>query len=305
MLLLTLLMLGALPSVPTDTLPGYPGPVRYADVGDHRIAYYEAGSGEETLLLVHGLGSNLAFWRETIPALAEHYRVIALDLPGYGLSSKHNVSGSMNDFALVVTGLMDALHIDRAHYVGLSMGGQIGLTLALAHPERVKCMVLASPAGIERFTPQQSMALKTLFTPASVQAVLPEQYAANVALNFGVPDSVDYTWILEQRTLLTQRDDFTGYAEANARSVAGMLDGPVMPRLATLTVPTRIVYGTADRLIPNPYLNPNLTIQDIAQSAAEASPMTRVSLLDGAGHLLPLEQSAAFAAIVLEFLQAE
>jgi pimeloyl-ACP methyl ester carboxylesterase len=297
-----LLMLATPPLAQTDSLAGYPGPVAFAEVDGHRIAYYQTGEGPGTVVLVHGLGSNLAFWRETIPALAEHYRVVALDLPGYGLSSKDDVAGAMDAYASVVVGLMDALGIDRAHYVGLSMGGQIGLTLALSHPHRLDRMVLASPAGIERFTPQQALALKSLFTPEAVQGVPAEQYAANVALNFAAPDSVDYSWILAQRHTLSERPDFAGYAVANARSVAGMLDGPVYDRLPTLAVPTLVIYGSGDRLIPNPYLNPSLTTAAVAQSAADASPLIDAVVVDRAGHLLPLERPEAFNRLALDFL---
>ena len=136
-------------TAPADTteLPFYPAPISHVEVGGRALAVYDSGGGGEPVVLIHGLGTNLAFWRETIPALeAAGHRAIALDLPGYGLSDKNAVSGTMADFASAVAGTMDALGLRQSDVVGLSMGGQIALTLALEHPDRVQKLALLSPA---------------------------------------------------------------------------------------------------------------------------------------------------------------
>ncbi len=303
MLALCLAALMSTFSAPADTtLPFYPGPVQRLDVGGRRLAVLDTGGEGAPVVLVHGLGTNLSFWRETIPALeADGRRVVALDLPGYGLSDKEDVSGTMAGFADAVLGVMDALGLGQPDVVGVSMGGQIALTLALDHPDRVRRLALLSPAGIETFSDAEAAALKGLMTPEAVAATPEAQVAVNIAANFSAYDEARDGWIGAQRRAVAARDDFPDYAAANAASVAGMLDGPVFERLGRLKVPTLVLYGADDALIPNPYLHPALTTADVAE-AARAIPGAEVHLVPDAGHLVMLEQPEAVNAHLVRFL---
>jgi len=307
--MLTLLLMTLLASPASDSLEAfkasYPMPVDTVVVNDRPIAYHEAGTGDETVVLIHGLGSNLALWRETIPALSEDFRVLALDLPGYGLSGKADVPGTMDFFADTVVQFMDALEVDRAHIVGLSMGGQVALTLALAHPERLDRLVLFSPAGIETFTDEQGGALKSVYTPRAILAAPEAALQQNIAMNFSTYDSTRFGWLLEQRLALSALPDAEAYAEANARSVAGMVDGPVAHRLDEIAAPTLVLYGADDALIPNPMLNPHLTTADVAEDAAERIPNATLHLIKDAGHLPQLEQPEVANRHLLTFLREE
>jgi len=99
--------------------------------------------------------------------------------------------------------------------------------------------------------------------------------------------------------------DVEAYAAANARSVAGMLDGPVKHRLGEVAAPTLVLYGAADALIPNPMLNPHLTTADVAEEAAERIPSATLHLIEDAGHLPQLEQPEVVNAHLLAFLREE
>lgn len=302
-LLLAALMAATLPA-PADTtdLPFYPSPVSTVEVDGRALAVVDTGGNGAPVVLIHGLGSNLSFWRETIPVLeAAGRRVVALDLPGYGLSDKADADGTMAGFAAAVAGTMDALGIHQSDVVGISMGGQIALTLALDHPARVGRLALLSPAGIETFTDAEAAMLKGLMTPAAIQNTPEAQVATNVAANFSAYDESRDGWILEQRRAVAARDDFADYAAANAASVAGMLDGRVFERLAEVEAPTLVVYGADDALIPNPYLHPALTTEAVAE-AARAIPGARVELVPDAGHLVMLEQPEAVHALLTAFL---
>lgn len=308
LLLLTLMALTASPDTTRATLPYYPDAIRYAEVEGHRLAYYDSGAtGEDTgkppLLFVHGLGSNLSFWRYNLNAFTARHRVLALDLPGYGLSDKADVDGTMRAFSRAVAGFMDALGIEQAHVVGVSMGGQVAMTLALAAPDRVASLALVSPAGIEQFDAAQATMLKTLFTPEAIQGTPPAMYRQNVMLNFATWDET-YAWIIEQRRAQEQRADFPEYATVNAASVAGMLDGPVYDRLGELEMPVLVIYGRGDKLIPNRYLHPEWTTEQVAMAAAEAMPHARIVLLERAGHVLMIERPAAFNEHLRAFLES-
>lgn len=307
--MLMLLLMTMLASPASDSLEAfkapYPAPVDTVLVGDRPIAYHEAGTGEETVVLIHGLGSNLALWRETIPALSENFRVLALDLPGYGLSGKDEVPGTMDFFSDTVVQFMNTHGVDRAHVVGLSMGGQIALTVALDHPERLDRLVLVSPAGIETFTDQQGVALKSVYTPQAILAAPEAALQQNIAMNFASYDPERFGWLLEQRLALTALPDAAAYATANARSVAGMLDAPVAHRLDDIAAPTLVLYGAEDALIPNAMLNPHLTTADVAEEAAERIPNATLDLIKDAGHLPQLEQPEVVNQHLMTFLRRE
>lgn len=277
-------------------------PMNTVQIGDTEMAFYEAGKGRETLLLVHGLGSNSSFWKENVAALATKYRVIALDLPGYGASSKENVPATMPYFADKIAAFMDAMHLQKVHYMGISMGGQIGMTLALNHPERVDKLVLVSPAGIETFNANEKNLLRNYMTPQSVINANEAQVKLSVAVNFAKWDATRFGWLVEQRLAWKNRADFQGYADANAKSVGGMLDGEVYARLNELKQPTFVIYGKNDALIPNKVLHPRQTIDTIAEAAKAGLPHAKVEVMDQAGHLLIMEQPALFNQWVLDWL---
>ena len=283
-----------------DTLPHYPDDVQTTTVDGREIAFVDRGEGDP-LLFVHGLGSNLSLWRETLDAFDGSHRILALDLPGYGLSGKTDVPGTMSFFAEVVTDFLDERGLDTVTVVGVSMGGQVGLTLALEAPERVRRLALVSPAGIERFTEKEAVALKNATTAKGIVNTTDEQVQKNTALNFA-EWSDEYAWLIEQRHALSERDDFEAYAKANARSVAGMLEGDVRDRLGEIDVPALVLFGAGDKLIPNQYLHENMTTADVAEQARTALPNATVHLVDDAGHLLMLERPAVFREKLRSFL---
>jgi pimeloyl-ACP methyl ester carboxylesterase len=308
--MLALLLTSLLTVMPADTtdalLPHYPTPVDTVVVDGRSIIYYDSGTATASdappILFVHGLGSNMALWRDALSVFGADQRVLALDLPGFGISGKEDVPGTMPFFANTIAGFLDALGIERVQYVGVSMGGQIGMTLALERPERIARLALISPAGIEQFSAQEAVTLKQLTTPQSIEAADSARVEQSIAVNFGTW-APRFRWLLEQRFQLAERSDFDQYAEANARAVAGMLDGPVIDRIGALPMPVLVLFGAQDKLIPNRYLHPTLTTAAVADSARAALPESAtVQLIDDAGHLLMLEQPAAFTDALRGFL---
>lgn len=285
----------------SDTLPYYPDGVQHTAVDGRSIAYVDSGGDGPVLLFVHGLGSNLSLWRHSLDAFSDTHRVVALDLPGFGLSDKQDVPATMPFFADTVVGFLDALSIDRVTYVGASMGGQVGLTLALRHPDRLDQLALVSPAGIETFSTQDAAALTSMTTPQSIASATAKQVRQNTRINFATWRDT-YAWLVEQRKALAQRDDFMAYATANAKAVAGMLNGAVRDRLGEVQTPTLVLFGAGDQLIPNRYLHPNQTTADVAQAAESELPNATVHLVDDAGHLLMIEQTAVFHERLRAFL---
>lgn len=296
-----------MPAARTSTLrplPHYPDDgLSACTLGGRRVAYRDAGGPGPPVLFVHGLGSNLSFWRHTTPALADAYRVLALDLPGFGLSDKDDVPGTIDFFVETVARFLDALGIAQTHYVGLSMGGHVGLAFARRYHHRVRRLALVSPAGIETFKPHEAALLKSMSRYAGVLARDPASIRRHVALNLSRWHS-DHQWMVTQRQALGRRADYAAYTAANARALAGMLDAPVADALGDIATPVLAAFGADDKLIPNRYLHPACTTAAVADSARTALPNATVRLFDDAGHLLMLERPAAFNPVLRAFLDA-
>ena len=125
-----------------------PARLRFDSVRTKRasLSILRAGAGEP-LMCIHGLGGTKASFLPTVGALADRHRVIALDLPGFGESDKPITAPyDAPYFARSVTSLMDALEIDSAHVVGNSLGGRVAIEMGLLDPDRVRSLVLLSPA---------------------------------------------------------------------------------------------------------------------------------------------------------------
>ncbi len=268
--------------------------------GTH-IAYVDEGKGPETIIFIHGLGSYLPAWDKNIAELRKHYRCIALDLPGYGKSGKEGIAPGMESYANTVFGLMDALKLKQAVLAGHSMGGQIAITAALQEPKRVKKLILAAPAGFETFTEQQKQLFKATVTPESIQKTTPEQAAANIKVNFHKMPA-DAQFMVDDRLKMATSEQFGKYSAAVAGSVAAMVDEPVYEQLPQVQVPTLILFGEQDALIPNRYLNPGLTTKAVAESGHSRIPNSQLVLVPEAGHFLQFEQPAAFNKAVRNFL---
>ena len=125
---------------------------RDVDANGIRTNYLEAGSGDQTIVFVHGSGPGVtayANWRGVLPVLGESFRCVAPDMVGFGYSERpEKPNYSLQTWADQTLGVMDALGIEKAHLVGNSFGGGIALRLATRHPDRVDKMVLMGSMGV-------------------------------------------------------------------------------------------------------------------------------------------------------------
>lgn len=117
---------------------------RDALVARRRLHYLDAGTGDQTFVLVHGMGGRWQHWLETIPLLAENGRVLALDLPGFGRSEPSAATVSLDGFADAAAELIRGLGIERVVLVGHSMGGPIALRFASRHPDLAEAIALSA-----------------------------------------------------------------------------------------------------------------------------------------------------------------
>jgi pimeloyl-ACP methyl ester carboxylesterase len=267
----------------------YPFAVKMAALNDSiTIAYADEGEGPETIIFLHGLGSYLPAWEKNISELRSRYRCIAIDLPGYGKSSKGLYDIGMAFYAHVLVQFMDELNLESVTIAGHSMGAQIGMTLAIQHPQRVKRLILVSPAGFERFSPGESKWFKEAVTIDAVKNTPVQQIRANVVANFyNMP--ADAEFMVTDRIALRYAKDFDYYCYTVAKAVAGMVEEPVYEYLEDIQQPTLIIFGKNDNLIPNPYLTGGKT-DAIAKIGAEKIPDSKLVMVPRCGHFAQFEK---------------
>jgi len=281
----------------------YGFPTEYVQVRNIKIGYIDQGNSDDVLILIHGLGSNAKGWIKNIPAWSEKFRVIAIDLPGYGLSDKGYYQYSMSFYAQVLTEFMDALNIPSATFVGHSMGGQIAIVAALKYPERISNLILISPAGFERFTDGEAAWFKSAMTVELVRDTPIRNIDINLKANFyETPD--DAAFMVTDRIQIRGAEDFEKYCYAVAKNVEGMVDEPVYEQLNKITQPTLIFFGEYDGLIPNPYLHGGKSA-DVAKIGQELIPNNKLVMVKKCGHFVQFEKSEVVNEAVIEFLKSD
>jgi pimeloyl-ACP methyl ester carboxylesterase len=260
---------------------------KYVEAGGYRMHYLEAlppnGMPGTPLLLAHGLGARAEDWQAMIPALAaKGFHVYAPDLLGYGRSARPDVSYSITMEEEAVRQFMEAVGLQRADVGGWSMGGWVAMKLALDHPELVDRLVVYDSAGIyfpptfdaNLFVPADAAAVKRLVTILSPH---PQQF----------PDFVT-------KALLHK---FAENGWVINRSMAAMTTGRDLLdfRLHGMQRPTLIVWGSRDDLIP-------LTT---GKKMHELIPGSVLNVIEGCGHLAPLECSKPVVEGTVDFLRSE
>ncbi len=279
----------------------YPFPVKTIQLKDANIAYVDEGTGDNTIIFIHGLGSYLRAWDKNIPELSKKYRCIAIDLPGYGKSSKEIHPGSMEFYADVVAQLINKLELKNVTLAGHSMGGQISMVFALKYPTLVKNLVLVDPAGFETFNEGEKQWFRDVMTVNAVKLTPVQAIRSNLILNFyDMPDDAEF--MVTDRIALRDAKEFEKYCYAVAKSVHGMVDQPVINLIDRIIQPTLIVFGENDNLIPNPYLHGGKT-EDIAKIGNEKIKGSKLVIIPECGHFAQYEKYNEFNNAVLEFLK--
>ena len=240
------------------------------------------------MLFLHGLGGTRTAWEPQLEDLADEFRCIAWDMPGYGDSAPIEPL-TWTAIADAATGLFDELGVVRAHVVGLSFGGQQALHLALRHPDRVGRLVLAGTSarfGADGTDPEAWMRLRldpldAGSTPADMAAGVIDAIAAP---GFGGRE--------RERTI-------TAFARIPAdglrAAVRCLPTHDVAEQLGDVRSPTLVIVGEHDAETPLAY----------AKELAAGIPRSELLVIPGAGHLTPAEAPARFNAAVRRFVHAE
>ncbi|GAB6919780.1 alpha/beta fold hydrolase [Rhodococcus erythropolis] len=264
---------------------------------DWKLRYYEAGEGHPVVLL-HGSGPGATGWSnysDNIEALSRHFHVYAVDLPGWGDSDPADFATL--DHVDAAIQFLDAVGIDQAAFVGNSMGGQTAIRLATTHPDRISHLVtMGAPMsrGQSMFAPNDG--------PSEGIKILVQTYrdasAANMRrlVEIMVYDkgrfATDELCQARSDAANTRPDHLTNF-------VTGLPDGAPIPiwtkldSLAKIAVPTLIIHGRDDRVVP--FENSLRLLTSV--------PDSRMVLMNRCGHWAQIEHAPEFNRLVTDFLK--
>jgi len=255
---------------------------RSTSIAGFDIAYLDGGAGDP-LVLVHGIGADKDNFAPIAPFLRGIGRLIALDLPGFGESSKPtDADYSIEAQVERLDQFLDALHLPRVHLAGSSMGGAIVLGFALRHPDRVESLWLLAPAGGGGATEPDMFRRHREPGEYPLFAATPAEYDDVVAICFTRPPSMPYC---VRHTLARAA---VGNYELHTRIFRELLAGPfaIEEMVAGLATPALIVWGDRDRVL------------DVsgAEILRRALPGSQLVIMPGIGHLPMLEAPRQAAA---------
>ena len=254
-------------------------PSTFVEIAGVRLHVRDTGPRDApAIIMLHGFGASLHTWEDWSALLEPNYRVIRMDLPGFGLTGA-DPTGDYTDARSItlLLALLDRLGVPRATFIGSSMGGRIAWAFAAAHPDRVAKLVLVSPdgfagPGVEYGKPQKVSALMHLLPYTMPRSML----RANLAIAYA--DQTRLTDATVQRTY-----DMMLASGVRSAIVARMgqvvLPDPV-PLLRRLNMPTLLLWGDKDGMIP----------VSNAQDYLAALPNATLVVLPGIGHV-PQEEA--------------
>jgi pimeloyl-ACP methyl ester carboxylesterase len=256
-----------------------------------QLSYLQAGAGAGAAVLLHGIGASKEIWWWTLVALAPLGRAFALDLPGHG-GSPHLSDAGMAQIAARVADFCDARGLTSIALVGHSMGGNIALELTLARPALVRRLVLVDPAARASDLPiyanatrvnnfQRWAAFRTSMALAQKVGRVGRHVPRWLRGGFVLP-------ALRRASYLARHD-----VGAMQQQLDSLIASPISTRLAEIHVPTLVISGEFDPLVPPAY----------SRRVAEAIPGARYAVVRRAGHNPMDERPQAFEQTLLGFLQ--
>jgi pimeloyl-ACP methyl ester carboxylesterase len=270
--------------------------LRQVDVDGTPVNYVDVGSGDgEPVVLVHGLGGQWQNWLENIPRLAQERRVLAMDLPGHGLTPEPSDKISISGYGRCVDSFCEELGVGRAAVVGNSMGGFIAAEVAIQFPERVSRLVLVSAAGISSADTLQ----RPILTIGRVAAAIATNTAARHRTLAARPITRHSSLALVARHPRLLKPDlaYEGFFKGAGKggfddALRACLDYDFRDRLPDVKVPTLIVWGEKDSIIP---------VRD-ANEFERLIPDSRKVVMRDTGHIPMAERPQAFNDVLVKFL---
>ena len=266
-------------------------------VAGREMSYVDIGSGEPAVVFIHGLGGNWQNWLENIPRVAQHRRVIAMDLPGHGESEMPADKISISGYGMWVDELLERIDVDQAILVGNSMGGFIATEMAISHPRRVCALVIAAAAGISQTNVRRHPLMTILRSGTAIAswvganshkvAARPRARHLSTAFVFRHPSRLPPDLMAEV---------MRGAGKpAFMKALDACLSYDFRDRLEDVRCSTLIVWGAEDVIVP----------KEDADEFNRHIPHAKKVVFDETGHCPQMERPREFNHCLLEFLEQE
>ena len=259
----------------------------YRIPGRPALAVDRAGRGPLALFM-HGIGGNRGNWRANLPAFAGDFSCVAWDARGYGESDDYDGPLAFDDFVSDVLRVLDHFQVERAHLVGLSMGGRIAMRTALLHPARVATLTLLDThEGFEAFTPEQRRDFVASRRDPLLSGKEPSDIAGPVARSLiGPKAKPEHLQQLVDSIAALHKYSYIKSLEATVAQVT-------LGDISQITAPAQFVVGADDPLTP-------VAMHHEMAAKLHGAP---VHVLPDAGHLSNIENPEAFARAALPWLR--
>ena len=255
----------------------------HVTVNDISLYFEEEGQGEP-LLFLHGLGSDGRSWEYQREYFAEEFRVIVVDVRGHGRSAKPSGPYSVPQFARDVFALLDQLHIDQFHLVGLSMGGMIGCQMAVDQPERFLSLTIVN-SGPELIAQNWQERWQIVQRRLVLHFMSMEKIGEFIGGRlFPEPEQAEYLAIFVQQ--MRENDPKAYRAATNA-----LIGWSVRAQLNRIQCPVLVISGDMDY---TPVANKEAYMREM--------PTARLLVIENSRHATPIDQPEAFNTAVLQFL---
>ncbi len=260
-------------------------------VPGHRLNYVRRGRGEP-LLLIQGMSATHLAWGQPFSSLLEEsFDCIAFDNRGIGLSGPATEQFTIADLAGDALGLLDALEVERAHVLGVSMGGMVAQGLALGHPDRIRSLTLGATycggPGSRLMDPADFGRLVEAIASRDRSRVIRAMWELNLSPAFREDES-RFEIFAEMAEALSSPRETIGF------QVQAITAHDTSARLADLEAPTLVIHGTEDRVL-------NVVNGGLVASLIPA----HLELLEGVGHMFWWEQPERSAALVRDHAMAQ
>jgi len=267
---------------------------RFVQAGPVKIHYHEAGSGP-ALIAIHGGAPGAFGWGNfgrNMEALAKHFRVLIVDLAGYGKSEKPPIVGGQYGFhAKIFIDMFDALGIDKAHVVGLATGGAVAIKMAIDYPKRIDRLVLVSSAGgLMMYQPQPTEGMKVIRSYYSGEGPSREKMRRYLEMTVSNRDLITEELITERYDESIDPAFMAQAPEGRPGSIA--VAEPLWKDLDQIKASTLVIWGRDNRV--QGYDNAIFMLNRI--------PDVQIHIYGNVGLWVPYEKPAAFNREVIGFL---
>ena len=255
----------------------------FIDVEGNKIRYLETGHSKSTLILVHGLGASAERWSRAIPYFEKEYHIIVPDLIGFGYSDKPVVDYTTDFFSDFLKKFLDSLGIEKPNIIGSSLGGQVTAEYASKN-KNIKKLTLVSPSGVMK---QSTPALDAYI----MAALYPNEANAKNAFEMMEGSGLEVDASIVEGFI--ERMKLPNAKMAFMSTILGLKNAEMITnKLQSINVPTLIVWGSADPVIPINH----------ADGFVSSIKDCRFYRMDDCGHTPYVQDPKGFAKIVLDFL---